>query len=100
VAQPRGSKKNRLGDVGLMERTLSERFGTPTSIVLDGVHHTCTVEMDFHSVSELKGLLATLECQVQTDPLFRGRLTFRLDNTREANAILPELGANTDSGFD
>jgi hypothetical protein len=100
VAKPRGSKTDRLGDVGLMERALSERFGTPTSIVLDAARHTGTVEMDFHSLSELKGLLATLERQVQTDPLLRGHLTFRLDNTREANALLLELGANTDPMLD
>ena len=52
--------------------------------------------MDFHSLSELKGLLAHLEKNIATDPLLRGNLTLKVDNKREANALLLELGANSD----
>ncbi|WP_165787155.1 ParB/RepB/Spo0J family partition protein [Pseudohalioglobus lutimaris] len=100
VANPRGQKKHRLGDLGLMERALSESFGTPTTIALDGGHQKGYVEMPFHSLSELKGLLEKLDRQIETDPLLRGTLTMKVDNKRETNALLLELGANTDPQLD
>jgi hypothetical protein len=96
IAQPRGKKNNRLGDLGLMERTLAETYGTATEIVLTKGNQKGYVEMHFHSLSELKGLLSQLDHHIATDPLVRGTLTMRVDNEREANALLLELGANTD----
>lgn len=96
VAQPRGKAAQRLGDVGLMERELAEHYGTPTTIVLDTKQHKGTVELAFHSLSELKGLLDKLDHRIQTDTLLRGQLSLSVDNTREANALLLELGANQD----
>ena len=96
IAQPRGKKNNRLGDLGLMERTLAETYGTATEIVLMKGNQKGYVEMHFHSLSELKGLLDQLDNHIATDPLVRGTLTMRVDNQREANALLLELGANTD----
>lgn len=96
VAQPRGKILERLGDVSLMERTLAERYGTPTVISLDAKKHQGTVELAFHSLSELRGLLDNLERYVQTDTLVRGQLMFSVEGSREANALLLELGANSD----
>ncbi len=45
---------------------------------------------------QLKGLLAKLDGQVDTDTLIKGDLTLRADNATQANALLMELGANTD----
>ena len=100
IASPRGQKKHRLGDLGSMEQALSENYGAPTTIALDGGHQKGYVEMPFHSLSELKGLLAKLDQQIHTDPLLRGMLTMTVDNKREANALLLELGANTDPELD
>jgi hypothetical protein len=100
IASPRGPKKHRLGDIGLMEQVLSENYGTPTTIALDQGQQKGYIEMDFHSLSELKGLLAHLEKNIATDPLLRGNLTLKVDNKREANALLLELGANTDPELD
>ena len=83
-----------------MEQALSENYGAPTTIALDGGHQKGYVEMPFHSLSELKGLLAKLDQQIHTDPLLRGMLTMTVDNKREANALLLELGANTDPELD
>lgn len=96
VAQPRGNAAQRLGDVGLMERELAEHYGTPTAITLDAKQHKGTVELAFHSLSELKGLLDKLDHQIQTDTLLRGQISLSVDNSREANALLLELGANRD----
>lgn len=96
IASPRVKKKHRLGDVGAMERTLSDRYGTPTTIAMDNKHHKGYVEMPFHNLSELKGLIEQLEQQIETDPLLRGSLTMNVDSKIEANALLLELGANTD----
>jgi hypothetical protein len=100
VAQPRSRIRHRLGDVGLMERTLSERYGAATSIVLDSVRHTGSVAMKFHSLSELQGLLAALDQTIRTDALLRGQLIFSVDNAQDANALLLELGANSDPELD
>ncbi|MBM68109.1 MAG: hypothetical protein CME43_01350 [Haliea sp.] len=96
VAQPRGNAAQRLGDVGLMERELAEHYGTPTAITLDAKQHKGTVELAFHTLSELKGLLDKLDHQIQTDTLLRGQISLSVDNSREANALLLELGANRD----
>ena len=100
VAQPRGKQKHRLGDVGLMERELAEHYGTGTAITLDAKQHKGTVELAFHSLSELKGLLDKLDQRMQTDTLLKGQLTLSVDNAREANALLLELGANNDPELD
>ncbi len=100
IASPRGQKKHRLGDLGSMEQALSENYGTPTTIALDGGQQKGYVEMPFHSLSELKGLLDKLDQQIHTDPLLRGMLTMTVDNKREANTLLLELGANTDPELD
>tara|TARA_E500000305_G_scaffold108525_1_gene111110 strand:+ start:2431 stop:3411 length:981 start_codon:yes stop_codon:yes gene_type:complete len=100
ISQPRGKQQQRLGDVGLMERELAERYGTATAITLDAKQHQGTVTMAFHSLSELKGLLDTLDQRVTTDPLLRGQLTFTVANSREANTLLLELGANSDPELD
>ena len=100
IASPRGQKKHRLGDLGSMERALSENYGTPATIALDGGQQKGYVEMPFHSLSELKGLLEKLDKQIETDPLLRGTLTMKVDNRRETNALLLELGANTDPQLD
>ena len=96
IASPRGPKKHRLGDIGSMERTLSETYGTQTTIALDQGQQKGYIEMNFHSLSELKGLLDQLDKNIATDPLLRGNLMMKVDNTREANTLLLELGANTD----
>jgi hypothetical protein len=83
-----------------MERTLSETYGTATTIALDTGQQKGYVEMPFHSLSELKGLLEQLDKHITTDPLLRGNLTLKVDNKREANALLLELGANTDPELD
>jgi hypothetical protein len=98
IASPRGQKKQRLGDLGTMERALSENYGTPTTITLE--NHKGYVDLPFHSLSELKGLLDHLDQNIVTDPLLKGNLTIRMDNKREANALLLELGANTDPDLD
>lgn len=100
IASPRGQKKHRLGDIGLMEQSLSENYGTPTTIALDQGQQKGYIEMSFHSLSELKGLLEHLDKNIATDPLLRGNLTLKVDNKREANALLQELGANTDPDLD
>lgn len=100
IASPRGSKKHRLGDVGIMEQTLSEIYGTPTTIALDQGQQKGYIDMDFHSLSELKGLLDRLDKNITTDPLLRGSLTLQVDNKAQANALLLELGANTDPELD
>jgi hypothetical protein len=100
IASPRGQKKHRLGDLGAMERTLSENYGTPATIALDQGQQKGYIEMKFHSLSELKGLLAQLDKNIETDPLLRGNLTMKVDNKREANTLLLELGANTDPDLD
>ena len=100
IASPRGAKKHRLGDIGLMEQTLSEHYGTPTTIALDQGQQKGYIEMSFHSLSELKGLLDNLDKNIATDPLLRGNLTFNVDNKAQANALLLELGANTDPTLD
>ena len=100
IASPRAKKKHRLGDIGLMERALSENYGTPTTIALDDRQQTGYIEMNFHSLSELKGLLARLDKNIETDTLLRGNLTMKVDNKNESNALLLELGANTDPELD
>jgi len=100
IASPRGQKKHRLGDLGSMEQALSENYGTATTIALDGGQQKGYVEMRFHSLSELKGLLEQLDRQIETDPLLRGTLTMNVENKGEANALLLELGANTDPELD
>ena len=87
-------------DIGAMEQTLSENYGTPTTIALDQGQQKGYVELNFHSLSELKGLLAQLDKNIETDPLLRGNLTLKVDNAREANALLLELGANSDPALD
>jgi hypothetical protein len=52
--------------------------------------------MPFHSLSSLKGLLDNLDKLISTDPLVKGTLTFNVEHKLEANALLLELGANTD----
>ena len=37
---------------------------------------------------------------MQTDTLLKGQLTLSVDNAREANALLLELGANNDPELD
>lgn len=96
IAAPRGQKKHRLGDIGGMERALSERFGSPTTIALDANQQKGYVEMPFHSLSSLKGLLDNLDKLISTDPLVKGTLTLTVEHKLEANALLLELGANTD----
>lgn len=96
IARPRGEKKQRLGDLGQMERTLAEAYGTRTQIVLDKGSQKGYVDMSFHSLSELKGLLAKLDQTMDTDNLVKGRLALHVDNADEANALLIEMGANSD----
>ena len=79
-----------------MERALAENYGTTAQIALDKGSHKGYVEMHFSSLSELKGLLAKLDGHVDTDTLIKGDLTLRADNATQANALLMELGANTD----
>ena len=98
IASPRGQKKQRVGNLGAMERTLSEHYGTQTTITLE--NNKGYVDLPFHSLSELKGLLDHLDQNIETDPLLKGNLTLRMDNKREANALLLELGANTDPDLD
>ena len=100
IASPRGHKKHRLGDLGAMERALSETYGSPATITLDGGQQKGFIEMPFHSLSELRGLLEHLGNNIETDPLLRGNLTLQVNNAREANALLLELGANTDPTLD
>jgi hypothetical protein len=96
IAAPRGRKLDRLGNIGAMERELAERFGSPTTITLDNKQQKGVVEMEYHSLSELTGLLEHLKDSIQTDTLLRGSLSLKVDNAREANALLLELGSNTD----
>jgi len=96
IAAPRGKKTERLGDVGVMERELSQIYGTPTTINLDKAQQKGVIDMHFHSLSELKGLLDQLDNHTQTDTLIHGNLSFTVNNAREANTLLLELGANTD----
>jgi hypothetical protein len=96
IAQPRGANKQRFGDIGLMERVLAENYGTSAQIALNAGDHKGYVEMHFHSLSELKGLLARLDQNMATDNLVKGNLTLRVDNAGEANALLTEMGANSD----
>jgi hypothetical protein len=98
IASPRGQKKQRLGDIGAMEQTLSENYGTATTITLQ--NNKGFVDLPFQSLSELKGLLDNLDKNIATDPLLKGNLSLRMDNKREANALLLELGANTDPDLD
>lgn len=98
IANPRGQHKQRLGDIGAMERSLSERYGTKTTLALE--NHKGFLDFPFHSLSELKGLLENLDQYLETDGLLKGSLTLRMDNKREANALLLELGANTDPDLD
>jgi len=98
IATPRGQKKQRLGDLGAMERALTETYGTATTITLQ--NNRGYVELPFYSLAELKGLLANLDQHITTDPLLKGNLTITMDNKREANALLLELGANTDPELD
>jgi hypothetical protein len=98
IASPRGQTKQRLGDLGAMERALSEHYGEATTITLE--NNKGYVDIPFHSLSELKGLLDKLDKSIETDPLLKGNLTIRMDNKREANALLIELGANTDPDLD
>ena len=72
------------------------RQGYRTAITLDAKQHKGTVELAFHTLSELKGLLDKLDHQIQTDTLLRGQISLSVDNSREANALLLELGANRD----
>jgi len=74
-----------------MEQTLSENYGTATSIVLDNTTQTGYIEMGFHSLSELKGLLEQLDKNITTDTLLRGNLTMQVNNKNEANALLLQL---------
>tara|TARA_R110001592_G_scaffold254129_2_gene517437 strand:+ start:4795 stop:5757 length:963 start_codon:yes stop_codon:yes gene_type:complete len=100
IASPRGRKHDRLGNIGAMERALAERFGSPTTITLDNDQQKGMVELDYHSLSELNGLLQHLQDTIQTDTLVRGTLSLKVDNAREANALLLELGSNTDPELD
>lgn len=96
MPKPRGRTTDRLGDVAMMERELAEQYGTATAITLDEKGVKGSVELAFHSLSELKGLLDKLDHQLQTDTLLKGQLSLSVDNAREANALLLELGANND----
>lgn len=100
IAQPRAKQRHRLGDVGLMERELAEHYGTRTAIALDAKDHTGTIELAFHSLSELRGLVEKLDQRLQTDTLLKGRLMLGVENAGEADALLLELGANSDPTLD
>lgn len=96
TAQPRGQQHQRHSDTALMERSLSETYGAPTRIVLDKKQQKGSVEMEFSSLSELKGLLIHFDADIQTDTLLKGSLSLSVTNSHEANMLLQELGANTD----
>jgi len=94
VGTPRRQHTQRLGDLGILERTLTETYGAPTRIALDDEHqHAGYVELSFYSLSELQGLLARLVQTAQTDTLFRGELVLKTGNPRDTQALLQELGA-------
>ena len=96
VTQPRGKARERSGDIGLMERTLSDTYGTAATIQLDYARQTGQVDLPFHSLSELKGLLVRLDTQIETDTLIKGRLSLEVNSLQDADVLLAELGANND----
>ncbi|MFK8050310.1 MAG: hypothetical protein AB8B81_17935 [Halioglobus sp.] len=100
VAQPRGKPKQRLGDAGLMQRTLTENYGTGVDITLDKHAHKGTVEFRFDSLSILKGLIEKLEADIEHDSIIKGSLMMQVNNAQEANTLLMELGANSDPELD
>ena len=100
VAQPRSKSKERLADVDLMQRSLAEDYGTQVEIVLEASSQKGYVEMNFQSLSILKGLLEKLDGEMQSDHLVKGNLVLQVANAGEANALLTEMGANSDPILD
>jgi hypothetical protein len=51
------------------------------------------VDLTFHSLAELKGILEKLDRTAQTDTVFQGALTFQATNPNDADQLLREMGA-------
>lgn len=89
-----------VSDVNAMERALTERYGTSATIAFSDGYRSGVVELPFHSLSALKGLLESLDHQIETDTLLRGTLTLHADQRRTIDDLLRELGANTDPALE
>ena len=97
VQRRRRASQGRLGDTGAMERTLEAMYGAPAQIAMEASEDGAGfVELRFHSLAELKGLLETLDHRASTDTLFRGELTFHARNSADADSLLHEMGATRD----
>ena len=97
VQRRRRASQRRLGDTGAMERTLEATYGAPAQIAMEASEDGAGfVELRFHSLAELTGILETLNHRASTDTLFRGELTFHARNPAEADTLLREMGATRD----
>jgi hypothetical protein len=97
VQRRRRAPKQRLGDIGAMERTLQENYGAPAQISMDSSDEAAGfVDLTFYSLSELKGILETLGRTAQTDTVFHGALTFQATNPEDADRLLQEMGATNE----
>jgi hypothetical protein len=97
VQRQRRAPKQRLGDIGAMERTLQENYGAPAQISMDSSDEAAGfVDLTFYSLSELKGILETLDRTAQTDTVFHGALTFQATNPEDADRLLQEMGATNE----
>jgi hypothetical protein len=94
VQRLRRAYKQRLGDIGAMERALQENYGAPARISMDNSDEAAGfVDLAFHSLAELKGILGKLDRTAQTDTVFQGTLTFQATNPNDADQLLREMGA-------
>ena len=96
---PRRSRqrKQRLGNLGVMERSLQGTYGAPAHIAMETSGKTAGfVELRFHSLSELKGILEKLDTTADTDTLYQGELIFRAANSQLADTLLQEMGASSE----
>lgn len=94
--QPR-SKKQPVGDLALMERTLQETFAAPARILTEDLEDAVgQIDLRFYSLSELKGLIDRLARRARTDTLFEGRLSLSAGDANTLDRLLRETGAITD----
>ncbi|MEO0436584.1 MAG: hypothetical protein AAF098_06730 [Pseudomonadota bacterium] len=84
-------------NITLLERSLSERFGTAATVLKSDRERQCHIELPYYSLSELKGLMAHLEQRIENESLVTGTLTLSATSKDTTHRLLDALGAGDES---
>lgn len=96
INSPRTRQKEHWADLPRVERAVSEQLGTPATIAING--QKGYIELPFHNLLALRGLIDKLSQQVTNGALLKGHLTMDVQGETAIDTLLQELSHLDDIG--